>query len=593
MKVSRRTIRLMVPFIAAVGIVWFMIFNWDLIDDIIAGDIIETESKAPLSALEKLMKKLRLRPFPDDSPTSYSPVSRYVTRARYKHLNPMVGYAGGKAKKDDIFKERSGNVCESIMHRSTGPVDATAPQDFDDPRAKEDLDEYLKSSGYIEFGNTTEMKRWHRFSNSAVWLPRDNCYLMVTRYIYELHGRSRPQFSLCRMQLYDSAWKELFDKRIRYIDVKKEEVTQIVDKYFGSGEQDESLLDKISLKFPTFLDVDMKQVENGAYKLAGPEDPRIGLRSNKVVGDEPLVIFNMLNDDNKRAMFAAFPLRKPDKDDGKAQMTELKYIDPNGKQKGLEKNWTPFFEVDDSVFDHDSFGKMHFVYDFNDMTILSCDLNSGKCEKVSEGLGYDEKKLKDIKPEIRKKIYLRGGTNLIPFPKEFMDNVFSKEVSSDIQLWFGFAKTHAESCGCGSTTYRPNLCVMSKIKEVYKYELLGSSTEFGMDVLSWNTDSPKCEVQGPNVLAANSIAFWDVKKAKSGFEDYMAVTISEGDRVTRRIILKNLANYIASLYKNEKDVVQDTSLPLARARLATDCTLSSSFEHCKLYGHAHARLARM
>ncbi|VEU20475.1 DEKNAAC101388 [Brettanomyces naardenensis] len=389
------------------------------------------------------------------------------------------------------------------------------------------------------------------------------------------------------MQLFDSDWNEIFGKRVRYVDVTSGDVALAMERYIDS-KHDETMLDSISLKFPTFFDVKFDSYDGENYM--GTEDPRVMYRENKVMEGEPMIIFNMLNKDKDRLMNIGFPLRKPDPVNG-VRVTELRYLErKEDGERLLEKNWTPFFEEEDAGFKEDSLGTAHVLYDFQTLTILKCDLDSGHCNECPQRRP-DE--LPEPDNDMRDVVYLRGGTNLVPVPDILMQRIIEDQnrmyegltFDSQIRMWFGIAKTHAKSCGCGVTTYRPSIFVMSKLDDEYRLDLMGRSTELGMDILSWEGDSTDCQV-GSNVLGVNSIPFWDIQKDGPDFKDYMAITLSESDKNVKMLLLKNVANYLVGLYRqNQLDKLRTN--PIVRLDKATDCTLRSAHRYCVLYSQTH------
>ncbi|VEU22210.1 DEKNAAC103225 [Brettanomyces naardenensis] len=463
----------------------------------------------------------------------------------------------------------------------------SSPLTIEDRVTQKEIFEYLKSSGYDKFVTTRDLHHWWRFSGSAVWLPNDDCYLMVTRFVYAKGRREKPVLSLLRMQLFDSEWKELLGKRLRYVDVSFSDVTLAMEKYIDSN-HDESMLDSISLKFPTFFDVKFGDYDGGS--CMGAEDPRVTYRENKVMEGEPMVIFNMLNKDKDRLMNIGFPLRKPDIAEG-VRVSELRYLKKDGLgDKLLEKNWSPFFEPEDTEFKEDSLGTAHMLYDFQTLTILKCVLDSGICQ---ECLQKQPDKLPEPDRNIRSSVYLRGGTNLVPVPDILMLRILEDQnrmfdgitFACQVRMWFGIAKTHAKGCGCGTATYRPSIFVVSKVNEEYRLDLIGRSTELGMEVLSWEGDTTDC-LGGANVLGVNSIPFWDIQKDGLDFKDYMAITVSESDRNVKMLLLKNVANYLVGLYR-QNSLEKLRTDPMVRLAKATDCTLRSAHRHCVLYSQTH------
>ncbi|GME89344.1 unnamed protein product [[Candida] boidinii] len=105
-----------------------------------------------------------------------------------------------------------------------------------------------------------------------------------------------------------------------------------------------------------------------------------------------------------------------------------------------------------------------------------------------------------------------------------------------------------------------------KSNNIYNYQLISNSLDFGIDVLSWNLESTNCEEGLSNILTPNSIAFWQHSldfNFNFNFNEY------EIDSLKNKIKLesssnkdKNYLNILNSKLKNlvEKNRIIDKNL---------------------------------
>ncbi|QLQ77773.1 hypothetical protein HG537_0A00200 [Torulaspora globosa] len=438
-------------------------------------------------------------------------------------------------------------------------------------------------------------KKWFQFGSSAVWLESEQCYVVYSRVIYSsIHVRNRPHVSLVRAQAFDKDWNELKDKWIPYVDVPlgkdMDTVQKEIDEALGitdcsalksnhaaydactventknsleAKKRRESILSRYYMKYPTILNIPFKT--DGDWK--GPEDPKVVLRKTDH-SEEPVVLYNIHDDDlDRRIMVAYMPHRK---------IEPMVKLSVNGReQRGMEKNWTPFFhqETGESVM---SRGFIHFIYSFSPLEILKCSLNDGICNLV-----FDAETLKVS--DANRFGGIRGGTQYIPLPAVL------PRVSED-QIWIGFPKQHIEECGCGDIYYRPMLGVLIERHGVYSQELMVPALDFNMDVLSWDLQTSECK--DTNILSPNSIGYWEVVSQDAQtkkYEDYLTLTVSEADSNTKVITLKGVLNFILGIYQ-EKDIkdkfeIDDQSDGIIGHTL--HCLVSSAYDQCKAYGETH------
>lgn len=443
--------------------------------------------------------------------------------------------------------------------------------------------------------NEIIQKKWFQFGTSAVWVESAQCYVAYSRVIYSPSGvRDEPHLSLVRAQAFDKDWKEIKGKRIPYVDMPAPkdmpQALKKVDKDLGisdceeyskdSSEHDscvvenaknrlvaqhrkEKIMSKYYMTYPTILDIPF----NPWGDWRGPEDPKVILRKTKDY-EEPVVMFNIWDDQlERRIMVAHMPHRKVD---------PLQKLSVMGReQRGVEKNWTPFFHKfsgESSV----SRGYIHFIYSFSPLEILKCSLNDGFCEMVFEA---DTLRI----TEGNRFGGFRGGTQFVPLP-DVLPQVRGQ------QIWIGFPKQHISDCGCGSAYYRPMFSVLAEHDGVYSQELLVPALSFNIDVRSWDLKGTYCK--GVNIMSPNAIAHWDVVNQDphtKEFEDYLTISVSEADINTRVVTVRGLLNYILNMYREkeiqEKFEISEQADVIIGQTLG--CLKSSAFNYCKEYGELH------
>ncbi|SSD61998.1 uncharacterized protein SCODWIG_03759 [Saccharomycodes ludwigii] len=462
-------------------------------------------------------------------------------------------------------------------------------------------------------------QKWFKFGTSAVWLSDEQCYLSVTRYMYAPEGNlKRVKISLGRLQLFDKNWNEIKGRRLYYKDllmstddgfanIFKESDNKIesiveqslkeIDAELGikectqqesapieydncidemnklrliSQKRKEDFLNKYSVKFPTFMDIELGS-DSGLY--LGSEDPRIVLKQQPV--KEPYIIFNMVQKDGNRYIHGYYPLRKFDK--------QVTFTIGGRSPNRMEKNWTPFFHLEDETKSNTMYkGFIRFVYSYRPLQILKCSLLDGDCQLVYDGnllLNVDDNNVEHYeKNDFNKLDNMRGGSQLINLNSILPIKVEYKN------LWAGFAKLHLKDCGCGERYYRPVLIVMSEHNGIYNEEMIVPVVDFDMDVLGWDRKTTKCG--GYNVLNPNSITSWEIQQDG---EDILQLLISEADFISRRIILKNVLKYIMSAYSRhlirEDYQIDGTSKQLLQQSLY--CIIREGKSKCKSYGESH------
>ena len=492
------------------------------------------------------------------------------------------------------------SVCKDMEYKPKQKIQHSDPISIGNDIPFEYVKEYLQKSGYahmITKLNLKDMNKsdWYTLSGSATWLPDMGCYLMASRLMYAPKRRGSPVVSLIWMQLFDKEWNELLGRRIRYLGVTDEEVDEVlreVSLLGGRGKTTERRLDKISIKFPTVLDVPFV-VKNDGTPL-GPEDPRIISKGTGTNDTEPVILFNMLTDSKRRSMFAAFPLQKSTNGNKhKANILQFRHSGSSSLTiKAVEKNWVPFFENPYNPT------KISFLYGVDPLVVFRCNLENGKCDKIQD----DAKRIgaSNGVHNHASKVVLRGGTNLMPVPQDKIRKLINDGDKSLPHLWVGFAKIHARNCGCGTSLYRPVMYILSKVGDAYNVDLMTQGLDFNMDVLEFDGEGTKCDENSPNVLIPNSIPFWDIKekvhgllggKSSDRYDDFMGLTISEADRNVKLIFLNNVMNYIVGLYQSKyaQDSLTDIHSEYRQETSEIErCVMQQSFDYCKQYARDHS-----
>ena len=439
--------------------------------------------------------------------------------------------------------------------------------------------------------------QWYRFGGASVWMESEQCYLVFTRVIYSRRNRkSFPHISLVRAQAFDKDWNEIIGKKIPYLDVdtpdNMERELALLDLEIGIDNCDrfsegsielencnvrrakaailnekkkEKIMSKYYITYPTVLNIPFYAEDD----LKGPEDPRVTLREGDNF-EEPIIMFNMYDHaEGKRRMFTFLPHRRID--------PLIKFSIVSRSLRDNEKNWTPFFNPSDKAISKLSRGFIHFIYSFSPLDIIRCSLNDGVCEVVFDAntLALSDSNSFDG---------MRGGTQFVKLPAS-LPGVRNKN------MWVGFPKLHIRDCGCGKMFYRPMLDVLVESDGVYHQELVVPAIGFDIDVLSWDLKSTDC--METNILSPNSIAHWDVVGQDPEtllFDDYMTVTVSESDVLTKVITLKGVLNYVLGIYR-DKEIKDDFEPSVESDDIigkTISCLVGGAEQHCAAYGKSHA-----
>ncbi|KAG0669092.1 hypothetical protein C6P45_004164 [Maudiozyma exigua] len=394
-------------------------------------------------------------------------------------------------------------------------------------------------------------KQWFQFGGSSVWLEKEQCYLVFSRIVYSRLGRrNRPHVSLVRGQVFDKDWNEIIGKKIPYLDVKNVDIQQLSDI-------DDTILSRYYVTYPTVFDIPFGI--DGDWN--GPEDPHIILRKTNTT-EEPIIFLNMFDTvEGKRRMFSFMPHRRID--------SLIKLQIPKKILKKQEKNWSPFFHPSDLIGNVVSRGFVHFIYTFSPLDIIKCSLDDGICNIESSNKQYADRF--DI---------IRGGSQFLSVPSSKIPGSIGKNI------WVGFPKIHMSNCGCGEFFYRPMLVILSEIDSQYQIDLMLPIIDFNIDVLSWDMETTECKET--NIMSPNSIIHWNiVSETQEGlYDDYMSLTISEADYLTKHITIKGIMNLVTGLYANQIQPGNNTKME----KLSISCSVDEAELQCSNYGHIHPKL---
>ena len=482
-----------------------------------------------------------------------SPITEQMTNQRYV-TSELTGYA--PLLQHNNFN--SDRICNDIAYNSVIEHSENKPVLQDNlktirrqllQRSNHWLTKELKDKRDRYFSEDEILnKQWFQFGGSSVWLEKEQCYLVFSRIVYSRLGRrNRPYVSLVRGQAFDKDWNEIIGKKISYMDVKNDGIEQ-------TNELNDKILSRYYVTYPNIFDIPFGI--DGDWN--GPEDPHIILkRTNN--SEEPIIFLNMFDTvEGKRRMYSFMPHRKID--------SLIKLQIPNKILKKQEKNWTPFFHPSDLVENGVRRGFVHFIYTLSPLDILKCSLDDGVCD-----IEFSSETISD------KFDVIRGGSQFIQVPS------FQTEGSIDKNIWIGFPKIHMSDCGCGEFFYRPMLVVLSEIDLHYQIDFVLPIVDFNIDVLSWDMATTECKET--NIMSPNSIIHWDIKSGNNdnSYEDYMSLTLSEADSLTKRITIKGIMNLVTELYDNEIQLGYDTKV----SKLLMSCSIDKAQFQCSNYGNTH------
>ena len=126
---------------------------------------------------------------------------------------------------------------------------------------------------------------------------------------------------------------------------------------------------------------------------------------------------------------------------------------------------------------------------------------------------------------------------------------------------------------------------------IFHLELITPGIDFGIEPMDFGMTDQKC--RDKNVLAPNSIVSWYINSqdtSTGSFEDYLTITASEADEITKRIVVKGLLNYILNIYTqkhiNEHFPVDEHSNTIIDK--TRQCVKERILDICKNYGLTHS-----
>ena len=345
-------------------------------------------------------------------------------------------------------------------------------------------------------------KAWARLAGSSVWIEKLKVFLTVTRIIFYNNGVIyKPAISFLAGQLHDENWNELKNYTIQW---QGEEIT-----------------------FPTIFNIP------APYKLGetwfGPEDPRVILEEG-VEDAEPIVIFNMIYE--LTSLTRAMHIFRPFSND-----TTILSIAGQKERPTMEKNWAPFF-----VSEHEAVAPgqhkwpshyIHFIYDFNPLTVLRCHTLNGWCDYV-----YKQNVSSDLTtPSLDKELgRMSGGTNMVRL---------RLEPNPDLHVWVGFPRSHID-IGCADeelAMYRPELMIMTAHNSTFYLHFMSDPIDFGTAALTEEAIDDPCG-EG-EVLIANSIVKWD----RAPKQDILTLTLSVADSTVQILQLANVHKFIEKVLR--------------------------------------------
>lgn len=549
---------------------------------------------------------------------------------KMKTYSDPAPYLLGKPTDFEITEE---DICKRLEYESEFEVSKQMYLHADYEKVQKSLKASLEYSKLIEQANEQfkptipEEHRWFRFGGASVWLPQYELHYMVSRVLYTPSGIPNKSFvSFLYIQLFDKNWVEMEETTLTVPYEKK--IMKSVTNADGSVTEAllETKLGSREITYPSLLpisfDVQM-QVPSGKYYF-GPEDPRILLRKNSLGFEEPLIVFNMKNNELvKRLMYLYLPFSN-----------HLQYLKKRSEPYAyVEKNWTPFISTATPE-------KINFIYSIDPLEVLTCDVQTATCDFLQKALKED---FDYVGP-------LRGGTQLVhlPFDDLMPDHILDKfKLPKNRKIYIGWARAHLNKCGCGESMYRPNFVILvedfnpEENRFYYKLSDVSEYVDFNAHVPPWTTpkldengnlieDTSVNDCDGRNVLIPNSIAYWEIesvvkdttlylrkfferiptdeeiidsrahKVAKYtprdtaavhlSFNDYMGVTLSAADSDVSIVHIRGLLNYILHLPSlfDESSMVMGISKFQPRGHdMNNKCAMSASRRYCISYAENH------
>lgn len=515
----------------------------------------------------------------------------------------------------DLHKNPTREVCKTIrtdipLQVSDG-IDMTFPASkfiskyiHNDPSLSaeqlayfHEFDELMKDKiEDMKASNDVIDQHWFRFAGASVYLEEYGIYFVTTRIIYsKTKQREKPVFSMTHIEIYDRNWEELN-----------------VDMVVPATDDDTVGFRKFN--YPGFVRVASYNNANvNSIKNYGPEDPRILLRKNHLGHEEPVIVFNqkqrdvVKNDGEKvnlkehRSFFMCLPWEIQE---GKSEVDPLSFKETRTtytktieltifddltqefvSKKKTEKNWTPFFSMEEREKNNGVDKSIYFVYLWEYIQVLKCEIPTAQAlgSTVCKSVFWN-------KPTDNHHAYLRGGTQLVSLSSILKDLPEGYEKVQH-EVWLGFGRSHMGSCGCGVAMYRPQLTVLAKDFTEHKYQLthVSSFASFDLEVVPWG--EKLCQ-GGPNVFLPNGIAKWHSQVVNDRLDDVMTLLYSMSDRTIGRIKIRGLVNelYKIGAFKltGEADALDNSgTTDFFKVTSQVQCASHQSWDFCADYGKLH------
>lgn len=496
-------------------------------------------------------------------------LSKFVVNSQYSPIDDLRGFFGNHVTNNnlDYYNDLT---CPEISYSSKESIEFTNPVSIEDDFFE--IRDLLLSSKYqniisiLDESNpeqsiVSDIKNWYKKSGSSVWLPNEHAHLVSTTVMYAPFDVFNPLVSFIRLQLFDSNWNEIKNRRIKYNDLSDKDIHETL-KIYNKTKKDIDL-DPISIKFPAILNMDVPT--KNIKRSIGPENPRM-IYKNGDIFSEPVIIFNMAVLSSQRNMFAVFPFRKPYKGN-EHSILKFKNIGKNALiHLKDEKNWVPFF---DSVRVGDSKrsrGNIHFLYTMDPLVVFRCSLDTGKCSKLQDNIQSSTYSKESV-------AYLRGGSSYYPIPRNVIDTLVPNN-DNKLQMWIGFQKMALKKSPCGDKFNRPALTLLVKEDGIFRVDLITSPMDFNLKI------GEICD-GSPSIINANGISFWNINQNNGVYEDHLGLIIDTQTDKVEIVFLKNVINYILGIYSNggnilSKDFDLDGETVTSRSRKVAECALGGA-----------------
>lgn len=554
--------------------------------------------------LNEALHKIKMRPLKNENGEDFEfgdaePVEKVdilsdtLVKKEFTPVKSISGFLGNLEvdSKSDYYNDLTCSQVSYQPSHDSRKIEYTAPIHLDDDLIE--VRRWLLGSNYADIVKLvdpqandgtflSDMSHWFKKSGSSIWLPEEQLHMLVSTVMYAPNDRSKPLASFIRLQLFDSNWKEVKGRRIRYTGLSEGEIDAAIREYAKTNQ--ENHLERISLRFPSILNIPFEGKPSKG--TLGPEDPRI-LYKDGEYNSEPVITFNMLTSDNKRNMFAVFPLRAPKGPQLVHSVLKFKNIGNSASTElTSQKNWIPFFDSIKIGDSKSSKGYMYFAYTLDPLVIFKCSLDSGKCNKIQDNIQYSQ----NVKDGTA---YLRGGTSFTPVPRQIIQTLNDGD-HKRLQMWVGFPKVLIKKNACGTDVYRPTFSILIREDGVFRLELVTGPIDFGLPTSDECSD---VEGQESSVISAHGISFWDI--ASTGvqesensvpyFNDYMGIIVGEGNTKIELLVLKNVLNYAMGVYSYGKYMfgnyeVEGQGGVAARTKKVCECALESSLQYGSLIG---------